>query len=55
MEIEAGMNMENLTIIVAAAAKLLSFWWPVIVFGIIGIAYSDRQVAKMKNNEGHPE
>ena len=51
MEVEAGMNMENLAIICAALLKMLSIWWPIIVFGVVGIIITDRQVEQMKRNK----
>ena len=51
MEIEAGMNMENLAIMGQATLKLISFWWPVIVFGIVGIFIVDRKVDQLKENQ----
>jgi hypothetical protein len=51
MEIEAGMNMENLAIIGAAFLKMLSIWWPIVVIGIVGIIITDMKVDKMKENK----
>jgi hypothetical protein len=48
MEIEAGMNMENLAIIGAAFVKLLNIWWPIVVFSIVGVFIVDRKAAQMK-------
>jgi hypothetical protein len=50
MEIEAGVNMENLIIIGQAGVKLISIWWPVILFGIVGMIWADKQVEHLKEN-----
>ena len=48
MEVEAGMNMENLAILGQATLKLFSIWWPVVVFGIVGIFWADSKVDQRK-------
>jgi hypothetical protein len=48
MEIEAGMNMENLGIIGAAFVRLLDIWWPIVVFSIVGVFIVDMKAAQMK-------
>lgn len=51
MEVEAGMNMENMAILGKASLKLLSFWWPIIVIGIVGIFWADRKVDQLKEGK----
>jgi len=50
VEIEAGMNMENMAIMGRATLKLVSLWWPLIVFGIVGIVIADRKADQLKEN-----
>ncbi len=39
MEVEAGMNMENLAILGKASLKMLSFFWPVVAMFVIGLLW----------------
>jgi len=50
MEVEAGINMENLIIVGQACVKLISIWWPVILFGIVGLIWVDKKVEHLKEN-----
>jgi hypothetical protein len=50
MEVEAGMNMENLIIMGKASLKVLSFFWPVVVVFVIGmIWYEPLRSSKLEN------
>jgi len=51
MEIEAGMNMENTIIVLQAYWKMFTYFWPIIVIGVVGIIITDRQVEQMKRNK----
>ena len=42
MEVEAGMNIENLTILGNATLNMVGIWWPIILFAVIGIFVVDR-------------
>lgn len=48
MEVEAGMNMENLVIIGKASMKMLSFFWPIIVVGVVGMLWVNKKEAQLK-------
>jgi hypothetical protein len=47
MEVEAGMNMENLAIIGKASWKMLSYFWPVVVLFIVGMIWCDKKEKQM--------
>jgi hypothetical protein len=43
MEVEAGMNIENLTMLCNATLKMIVLWWPIILFAVIGIFVVDHK------------
>lgn len=47
MEVEAGMNMENLAIMGKASLKMLSFFWPIVVLFIAGMIWCDKKEKQM--------
>jgi len=47
MEVEAGMNMENLAIMGKASLKMLSFFWPIVVFFVVGMIWCDKKEKQM--------
>ena len=51
MEVEAGMNIENLTLLCNATLKMIVLWWPIILFAVIGIfvvARHDKQLLEKR-------
>jgi len=48
MEVEAGMNMENLIILGKASMKMLSFFWPIVVVGIVGMFWAHKKESQLK-------
>jgi len=46
VEVEAGMNIENLTMLLNATYKLFVIWWPLVLFAIVGIFVVDRNAEK---------
>lgn len=47
MEVEAGMNMENLAIMGKASLKMLSFFWPVVVVFVVGMVWCNKKEKQM--------
>jgi len=51
MGIEAGMTMENFNIVLLAYWKMFTYFWPVILFGIIGMLWADKKVECLKERK----
>jgi hypothetical protein len=51
MEVEAGMNMENTVIVLQAYWKMFTYFWPIIVIGIVGMFWADRKVDQLKESK----
>ena len=51
MGIEAGMSMENFEIVLMAYWKMFTYFWPVLLCGIVVLSISEWQLKEAGRND----